>query len=592
MKKRIWWHAALVAVALFCFVLGGAAVAGAAPWKITSGSIAVKTDGSLWSLNNGSLWSWSGSGSVPARIGAANDWADVASDAGGNYGSAVAIKTDGSLWAWGDNDCGQLGDGTTKNRTSPVRIGTSNDWKSVSINGIGDSTFAIKTDGTLWAWGHNYYGNLGDGTTTDRYVPTRIGTATNWKSVSGGVEHTVAIKTDGSLWEWGNEFAQMDSSITTFWGRNAPARIGTDNDWKSVAAGWYHTAALKTNGSLWVWGWNGWGQLGDGTTTSRTAPTRVGATSDWMSVASDVQDTYTLKSDGTLWSWSSYTSPQLFGGASTNCVSISSDAVIKADGSLWVYGCYTGTAIPLTRVPDYTVTFTNGTSKTIRSVISGAKTTAPAVSKSGYSLLGWYTVNASTGGAKFDATKGVTADVTYYARWAPIYTVTFINGSSKTVRSVVSGAKTTAPAVKKTGYALAGWYTVNTKTGGTKFDATKAVTKSVTYYARWKSTDTTLKALKVTVKNSKASASASASKTQLSNHAFSIKTANSTSAAVAATKTNGYATVQIYNGKSWVAASSKTTSLAKGKTYKIYIRVISESGAVGKTYTVTITRTK
>jgi len=171
--------------------------------------------------------------------------------------------------------------------------------------------------------------------------------------------------------------------------------------------------------------------------------------------------------------------------------------------------------------------------------------------------------------------------------WVKEVNVYFYNGSSVTKRSVACGAKATAPSVKKTGYALAGWYTTKAKTGGTKFDATKAVTKSVTYYARWKSTDTTLKALKVSVGKS----SVFANKTQLSNHSLSVGTTAS-SVAITPTKTNSYAKVQIYNGKSWVAASSKTLSMAKGKTYYVYIRIVAENGNVGKTYTVKVSRKK
>ena len=115
---------------------------------------------------------------------------------------SVAINTDGSLWAWGYNGLGQLGNGTTSNNnTLPIKIGTNNNWASVS--GGSYYTVAIKTDGSLWAWGYNAYGQLGNGTNSNTSTPIQIGTATDWASVSAGDHHTVAIKTNGSLWTWG-----------------------------------------------------------------------------------------------------------------------------------------------------------------------------------------------------------------------------------------------------------------------------------------------------------------------------------------------------------------------------------------------------
>jgi len=131
-------------------------------------------------------------------------WASVS--AGNRH--TLAIRPDGTLWAWGNNSSGQLGDGTTTTRLSPVQIGTATNWASVAIGSGGHHTLAIRTDGTLWAWGENMTNQLGDGTTTDRFSPVGIGAATNWESVVAGtagigIGHTVAIRTDGTLWAWG-----------------------------------------------------------------------------------------------------------------------------------------------------------------------------------------------------------------------------------------------------------------------------------------------------------------------------------------------------------------------------------------------------
>ncbi len=125
-------------------------------------------------------------------------------------------------------------------------------------------TVAIKTDGTLWAWGYNEYGQLGDGTWEDKNTPTQIGTDTDWEAVAAGDYHSLALKTDGTLWVWGNNgYGQLGDGTTV--NKNIPTRIGIDTDWSAIAAGFYHTIALKSDDTLWAWGYNNYGQLGDGT---------------------------------------------------------------------------------------------------------------------------------------------------------------------------------------------------------------------------------------------------------------------------------------------------------------------------------------
>ena len=138
----------------------------------------------------------------------------------------VVIRTDGSLWAWGLNEDGQLGDGTTANRELPVRIGIATDWQSACAGWY--HSVAVKQDGTLWTWGTNTCGQLGTGATY--YTPIRVGTASNWRSTSTSALHTVAVRQDGSLWSWGdNTYGQLGDGTTTI--RNLPTRIGSDTDW-------------------------------------------------------------------------------------------------------------------------------------------------------------------------------------------------------------------------------------------------------------------------------------------------------------------------------------------------------------------------
>ena len=137
-----------------------------------------------------------------------------------------------------------------------------------------DHTVAVRTDGTLWAWGGNNYGQLGDGTTTNRTRPEQSAPRRNWASVAAGGSHTVAIRTDGTLWAWGwNAYGQLGDGATT--NRANPVSVGTATTWASVAAGEVHTVAVRTNGMLWAWGANGSGQLGDGTTTDQHRPERI-----------------------------------------------------------------------------------------------------------------------------------------------------------------------------------------------------------------------------------------------------------------------------------------------------------------------------
>jgi alpha-tubulin suppressor-like RCC1 family protein len=243
-----------------------------------------------------------------------SSWATVA--AGGTQ--TCGILTDGTLWCWGDNYDGQLGDGTQLNRETPVPVVGDATWTQVDTGG--QHTCAIRTDGTLWCWGDNTVGQVGDGTNGTSYLhhqPTQIGTDADWSSVATGYYHTCGIRTDGSLWCWGeNSQGQLGFGRQDQDGR-VPTRVGTERAWATVTAGMRHTCATRTDGSLWCWGDNSQGQVGDGTKTSRDRPTALGGT-DWTAVSAGRLHSCGLRADGSLWCWGSNTYGQLGNGTRAN----------------------------------------------------------------------------------------------------------------------------------------------------------------------------------------------------------------------------------------------------------------------------------
>ncbi len=219
------------------------------------------------------------------------------------YYYTMGIKNDGTLWGWGANNYGQLGDGTTVDRTAPVQIGSDTHWQKVYTKF--NHTLAIKTDGTLWGWGYNRFGQLGNGTTVDQHIPTQEPTkATNWSDVATGYYHTIAVKSDGTLWASGrNNFGQLGDNTAVDKHIFVPISAAV-TDWSQVAAGYYHSVALRADGTLWAWGHNNYGQLGDGTVTDRPVPTREAlADTDWARIATGYNHTLAIKTDGTLFAW-------------------------------------------------------------------------------------------------------------------------------------------------------------------------------------------------------------------------------------------------------------------------------------------------
>ena len=397
--------------------------------KVAAGgshTAALKSDGTLVS------WGWNRSGQLgdgtandrlaPISVVTTGGWTVVSS---GKF-HTVAIRADGGLWAWGFNQNGQLGDGTFVDRMSPKQVGTDKTWVAVSAGEA--HTVALKKDGTAWAWGRNFNGQLGDKSYVDRTVPTKVFepvlptgfTTVAWTAISAGSTHTVGRRADGTIWSWGNndqgQLGQypvvvsrtsttqptspvLSSSTTTFnaatkiktttviaaatkdyyttttttdfslappTGINYPIQItsdlswvsGPEETWVAVSAGGAHTIAIRADGALFSWGANAAGQLGTGNNTTSYSATHIGTDTDWAIISAGGSHSLAVKSDGTLWAWGSNSDGQL--GVGDSAITVQSSPLqidlaskskwtalsagllhtfaIKSDGTLWGWG--------------------------------------------------------------------------------------------------------------------------------------------------------------------------------------------------------------------------------------------------------------
>lgn len=278
--------------------------------------------------------------------------------------SDVAVGADhtvvvarGKVWCWGYNGYGQLGDGSTGSQQKPKLIDVGDANILVKAVAAGAShTLALKTDGTVWGWGYNGLGQLGDGTNTNRVTPVKIPSLANVTAIAAGGSHSLALKSDGTVWAWGNNNnGQLGDGSTLY--HIVPQQIAGLSGVTQIAAGGSTSAALRddlTNNIVWVWGYNYFGQVGDGTNIDKSVPTVVVGLPAIGSITCALDHILALDKSGALWSWGYNFYGQLGDGTTINRnspISVtnfsSGTSVIafghhslakKSDGTLWSWG--------------------------------------------------------------------------------------------------------------------------------------------------------------------------------------------------------------------------------------------------------------
>lgn len=225
-----------------------------------------------------------------------NDFVAVAT---GN-GHTLAVRIDGTIWAWGDNSELQLGSESIANNPVPAMV--RGVWKIVDAAAGYEHSVALSADGTVWTWGRNSYGQLGDGTNEDRSAPVEVKDLSHVVKVAAGAYHTLALKSDGTVWAWGmNSNGQLGNDLTTH--RSIPVQVNNLSKIVDVSANLNHSLALTANGAVWSWGKNSYGLLGDGSRDDKHLPVPVRGISNITAISAGLDHSVALKSDGTVWTW-------------------------------------------------------------------------------------------------------------------------------------------------------------------------------------------------------------------------------------------------------------------------------------------------
>ena len=304
--------------------------------------IALKYDGTVWAMG-GNRFGYLGDGTTtnswttPVQV---HNLTNVTAIAAGGVHS-VALKYDGTVWAWGNS---LLGDGTREGSTTPVQVqNLTNIIAIAASNGLqhGDHTLALRDDGTVWAWGNNRVGQLGNGTQTTPLYPVQVQSLTNITAIVAGQGRSFALRDDGTIWAWGlNNMGQLGDGTTTT--QNSPVQVPDLTGVTALSSGEEHTVVLLDDGTVWAWGNDNSGRLGDGadvvgvTRIART-PVQAQNLTNITYVTACVRQTFALRDDGTVWAWGA--NGRAFGllGVDLNVASNTPSQVLGEDGIGFLY---------------------------------------------------------------------------------------------------------------------------------------------------------------------------------------------------------------------------------------------------------------
>lgn len=274
----------------------------------------------------------------------------------------MGVTVDNKLYVVGNNfstPYGELGlqDSLGAVFTSPTQVGSLTDWATIHMNDTSRSTLSLKTDGTIWGWGWNRYGNLGVGDVNARSSPVQIGVQTDWEQIRGGSQYfMIARNSTGQIYSAGRGNAGQTGLNNTL-SAVTLSEIGSNFGAADIGAGFYNGYAVKTNGTLWGWGYNAVGSVGNGAQLDISSPVQIGALTNWSKVYGGHYVAYSIKTDGTLWAWGSndygqlgqndvvYRSSPVQIGFDTNWTDVSSrydnqpfTILKKSNGTIWYLG--------------------------------------------------------------------------------------------------------------------------------------------------------------------------------------------------------------------------------------------------------------